>query len=151
MFSVKNRSSAFVNIFMTVEILAVFALLISCSNDSDTGVQPTGPTAVSLEINGFGPLVSGSYEAWVVHQADYTSLGKFNLGANGETVDMTGQPISQFASSADLSTASRIAVTIEPANDTDNNPSAVEILTGLVAGDTLALGFQVNYTGRSGN
>lgn len=149
--SFKIRLIDMIRRLAVVSLVLSGQFLISGCSDSGDSVQPKGAATVSLTVNGFDALTSGSYEAWVVEQATYSSLGKFNLNANGDVVDLQGQPITQFASPADLSIASRIAITIEPAGDNNSIPSAVEVLSGMITSDTIQLGFKVDYTGRSGN
>lgn len=133
-----------------IVVCLLLTCIVGCSDDPETPPEVV-LSEVVLSIDGFDSLATGHFEAWVVHQATYTSLGKFNLRFNDDIIDLEGNPITSFETSADLSTASRIAVTLEPENDADGNPSAIELLTGMIEGNAVSLGFKVNYSGRSGN
>ena len=140
---------SFIRHFAIFPLLAIF-FFAGCSND-DKVANPVTRNKLSLSLSGFDSLTTGHYEVWAVRQATYTSLGQFNIRFNGSPIDLNGSPIPEFTSSQDLGTASRLAVTIEPQNDIDPNPSQIEILTGDVTGDNLNLTFKVNYSGRAGN
>ncbi len=128
---------------------AAFLINASCSSDSTSPVVKY--TKLSMTLTGLDSLTMERYEAWVVTQGQYSSLGKFNLNFRGDPIDDSGNIITEFPSSVSLDNASHITVTLEPNPDTDTLPSAIELLTADIVGDTLALAFQVDYSGRQGN
>ncbi len=106
---------------------------------------------MSVTFDGFDSLKTELYEAWVVTDGQYTSLGKFNLRFSGAIVDTLGVGITKFAFPREISAPSRIAITVEPNPDLDSLPSAIEILTGDIANvssNALGLSFKYSFAGR---
>lgn len=90
-------------------------------------------SAASLNLNfdGLDPLANGfHYEGWLIVNDAPVSTGKFNVDANGFVVDLDGNAIETFDVMADVSGASKVVVSIEPAGDVDDIPAATKILAG---------------------
>ena len=120
---------AFVS-FVLVSTLLIL-MLISCTSDSNNNELKT----LHLNINGLEPLLGGLlYEGWAIIDGNPVTTGKFNI-KDGKIVDTSGNEISngEFSVSQDLSTASRIVVTIEPQGDNDTIPANTKILAGDVS------------------
>jgi hypothetical protein len=68
------------------------------------------------------------------------STGVFNVNDAGLPVDVTsGEVIDMFQLDTDITGASDIKISIEPADDTDPAPSGLIILGGMLSGDTAEL------------
>ena len=79
--------------------------------------------------------VEGHYEGWAVVDGSPVSTGKFNVNNDGMPVELGGGGvIDEFDASQDISGATAIKISIEPAGDVDMNPSGLIILSGDVAG-----------------
>lgn len=89
---------------------------------------------LTLATSNFPTLSGGAhYEGWAIVDGEPISTGKFNL-AGDRLTDPAGVPIEGFSLSDDVSAATTIIITIEPAGDTD----AVPAETHFVAGDVVA-------------
>ena len=89
-----------------------------------------------LDFSGIKPLANGfHYEGWAIIDGSPVSTGKFNVDADGNLVALTGKVIinAEFDVGRDLGNAMAIAITIEPAGDTDSIPSGTKYLVGSVA------------------
>ena len=94
-------------------------------------------TAVQSRIvfgfSGLQPLMGGfHYEGWAIVGGSPVSTGKFNISASGEVASLDGGtlPGGEFTVNADLSSATTVVLTIEPAGDTDTTPAATKIMGG---------------------
>jgi len=89
---------------------------------------------LTLATSDFPTLSGGAhYEGWAIVDGEPTSTGKFNVVGDRLT-DPEGAPIEGFFLSEDVTAATAIVITIEPAGDTD----AVPADTHFVAGDVVA-------------
>ena len=107
-----NCMKKFLALFVLIGTLLTLGLS-ACSNDELRTLR--------LTINGLEPLSGGLlYEGWAIINGNPVATGKFNVN-NGNIVDASGNEISNgdFDVSQDLSTASRIVITIEPNGDND--------------------------------
>ncbi len=84
-------------------------------------------TNVSLDLSGLEPLGSGYvYEGWVIIDGAPVSTGRFNIEADGS------QTLLSSSLADDVSTATDVVITIEPAVDPDPGPAAAKPLGGAV-------------------
>ena len=124
-------------------ILAMFLFIVGCSEDSDDGMSADmGKYTLALSFNGAEPLQNGYfYEGWAIVNGAPLSTGQFNINSSGVITDLNGNVITngEFTVSQDLSSASAIVITIEPAGDTDPNPADTHVLAGDVAASSAAL------------
>jgi len=92
---------------------------------------------LTIELSGVQPLANGfHYEGWAILNGVPVSTGKFNVGADGVLIDLTGEPIpgGVFHTDLSLASASAIIVTIEPAGDADSIPAETHYLAGELSG-----------------
>ena len=116
-----------------VALVAALAVA-ACGSDDDE--------MLVLRFNGLEALSSGfHYEGWAIIDGAPVSTGKFNVNANGALVDLDGDTIDagEFETGVDLTEASAIVLTIEPAGDTDAVPAATKLLGGAVSGRSASL------------
>lgn len=128
------------NRFLTAT-LAVLAATTLVACDDSTTTEPTMET-LTLAFSGLEPLANGfHYEGWAIVAGAPVPTGKFNVGANGGLVTVDGAPIpgGDFDVGIDLSDATAIVLTIEPAGDTDAIPTETHVLAGDLSGGTGAL------------
>ena len=122
-------------------LLFVAALgLVGCGDDDDL-VVPVVET-LELSFSGLEPLMNDyHYEGWAIIDGAPVTTGKFNVDAGGDLVTPGGAAIasSAFNTGTDLSGASAIVITIEPAGDIDAIPAATHILAGPVSGGSAPL------------
>ncbi len=129
-------------------LVATLALTVfvgaACSDDDDDPIMPLIEN-LQLTLTGFEPLMNGfHYEGWAIIGGAPVSTGKFNIDAGGGLVTTAGASIAgnTFATGKDLSTATAIVLTIEPAGDTDALPADTHIAAGSVSNQfaTLSVG-----------
>ncbi|MTI88049.1 MAG: anti-sigma factor [Balneolaceae bacterium] len=110
------------------------ALLFVCLFLSACGASVSdGGDYVILSFENLQPLQDGfHYEGWIIVDDNRISTGKFNVSENGALTSLTGIPIgdSRFEVSHELNNASDFILTIEPAGDTDADPSDTHLLSG---------------------
>lgn len=111
--------------------------LTACDGGSSDDGGDTGPRTLVLFLDDIEPLPNSfHYEGWVLITSGGAvtnlSTGKFNVDANGDLVDLSGNPIAgnAFATGIELERAARFFITIEPAGDTDTMPSPTRLLGG---------------------
>ncbi len=116
--------------FIVLTLALVFAGCDSGTSSNDNQTLRISLTAADALTNGF------HYEGWAIIGGSPVSTGKFNVDASGDIVDMSGSPIANgdFDVGRDLSTASAIVITIEPAGDADAVPADTKIFGGDVTG-----------------
>ena len=88
------------------------------------------------------PLSNGfAYEGWAIIGGQPASTGRFNVDASGTLVTTAGAPVAggDFTTTLDLSTASAIVVSIEPAGKPPGAPSDTHFLAGDVTGGAASL------------
>ena len=105
--------------------LLLAVLLSACGGGRETLV---------LSFDGLEPLANGyHYEGWAIIDGSPVTTGKFNVDGAGNLVDLGGGRLSgEFETGRDLSDASAIVLTIEPAGDTDTVPADTHVLAGSV-------------------
>ena len=82
-------------------------------------------TNVQLDLTGLEPLGEGFvYEGWVIIDGAPVSTGRFNIEADGSLTFLTG------SLADDVSEATTVVITIEPADDPDPGPAAPKPLAG---------------------
>lgn len=107
------------------------------AEDADAGDEPTEEaepadapaedvtTNVNLEFSGLEPLGEGFvYEGWVIIDGAPVSTGRFNIEADGSLTFLTG------SLADDVSAATAVVITIEPAIDPDPGPADAKPLAG---------------------
>jgi hypothetical protein len=116
--------------------LAALALVLcvlplkACDSDVDAR------QSLVLQFSGLEPLAGGfHYEGWAIIGGQPVSTGKFNVNPSGSLVTLNGTVIGGglFEVDRDLSAATTVVITIEPAGDTDAVPAATKILAGSLA------------------
>ncbi len=120
---------------LLVPSLLLALMWVGCKKTEEM-MLPSGKTTLVLNFSGLQPLANGySYEGWAIINSQPVSTGKFNVNSSGALISTSGQTIqnNEFKTSTDLSNASAIVITIEPANDTDPGPSATHYLAGNVS------------------
>lgn len=116
-------------------LCALFLSLFLTACDSGSSDDPEDVLrTLRLDLRGLEPLTNGfHYEGWVLSSgAVNVSMGKFNVDAAGNLVDLNGNPIANndFETNIDLSVSPSMFITIEPAGDTDQTPSVSRLLGG---------------------
>ena len=122
----------------TLLVLSLVLIFAGCDSDTATTTSQTlrlSLTAVDALTNGF------HYEGWAIVSGSPVSTGKFNVDASGNLVDLSGSTISNgdFDAGQDLSSASAVVITIEPAGDTDAIPADTKYLGGDISSLDAAL------------
>ncbi|GAB5519845.1 MAG: hypothetical protein RhofKO_20960 [Rhodothermales bacterium] len=117
---------------MSLQRLSLFALALFTFVACDTGTSADEGTRLELSISGLDPLTNGfHYEGWAIVDGQPVTTGKFNVNADGRYTDLNGREISNtFEVDRDISTATAVVLTIEPAGDTDTVPAATKYLGG---------------------
>ena len=133
---------------LCVILLALFSL--TCRRDNvlvDAGSEPT----IIVEVKNLMPLSPGAghYEAWISFsssgiskasgvqhsESSFVSIGKFNIGANGQLQDPAGKPFSpRLTKARNLQYMSDAIITIEADVETASVHGPV-IIGGLITGD----------------
>lgn len=118
-----GNSNAFASIFAALVLLA-------------TPVLAQNPDLV-LQFDNLEPLGADEvYEGWAIVDGAPVSTGVFNIDGMGQIIDPgTGTVIDVFTPDADITGATDIKISIEPAEDTDPAPSGLIILGGSVDAD----------------
>lgn len=121
--------------------IVLAAITLACSSSSDTD----GLRTLELTFSGLEPLAGAfHYEGWAIIDGAPITTGKFDVNSSGQIVSLSGSPIAGglFSVNRDLSAASAIVITIEPAGDNDAVPAATKLLAGSVtaAAATLSIG-----------
>ena len=91
--------------------------------------------SLKLDFPGVQPLANGyHFEGWAIIDGNPVSTGKFNIGPNGELLDLEGiaKTGGIFDWQEGLDMASSVVITIEPAGDIDDIPTATHYLAGSV-------------------
>ena len=109
-------------------VLGVIAFA-ACGDDP----ADADPETLELSFTGLDPLGNGfHYEGWAIIDGSPVTTGKFNVDTNGGLVDTNGSAIvgGAFDTGFDLTDASAIVITIEPAGDTDAVPADTHVPGG---------------------
>jgi hypothetical protein len=121
-------------------LIAGVLTLAGCDNDDPS--RPSTPQTLQLSFSGVQPLANGfHYEGWAMIGGSPVPTGKFNVNAGGALVALNGNVIAngEFQTGRNLSGATAVVITIEPAGDNDAVPAATKYLGGDVAGASAAL------------
>ena len=114
-------------------LVLVAALVLSPSAQAQDG-----PT-LSLSFTNLAPLgeaTEGLYEGWAIVGGAPISTGVFNLNEAGQPVEPGGGAVIEaFTPAMDITGATDIKISIEPAGDSDPGPSGLIILGGMLDGD----------------
>jgi hypothetical protein len=140
--------------------LVCLFLLAGCNGDDEQVTVQSGGMTLTLSFANLAALQSGfHYEGWAIVSGQPVSTGKFNIDAQNRVVTLSGQVIANgvFDAGQDISAATAIVITIEPAGDNDMNPAETKILGGsvnptsatLTVADAAALGD--DFTSATGN
>ena len=109
-------------------IIAVLLIAACGGDDKDR---------LALSFSGIEPLANGfHYEGWAIIDGSPVATGKFNVDDSGNLVNLGGNIFKdgEFDTGTDLSDATAIIITIEPAGDTDTIPASTHYLSGDVSG-----------------
>lgn len=118
---------------LVLSALAIGALTFtSCGDDNDT-VAPM--SNLTLNIAGLENLGADyMYEGWIIVNGSPVTTGTFSVDDNGALSK------SSFSiDKAQLDSATKFVLSIEPANDTDPAPSDIKILAGDFSGTSASL------------
>lgn len=97
---------------------------------------------LTLTLSGVEPLANDyHYEGWAIIDGEAVSTGKFNVDESSNLVTTAGEeiPDGEFETGIDLTDATDIVISIEPAGDTDDTPSSTKFMAGAVADDNADL------------
>jgi len=136
---------------LSILLAGLLALGLGCSEDDNAARPDSGLHSLQLSFQGLETLANGyHYEGWAIVGGVPVSTGKFNIDSSGNLVDLNGGAIAggTFSVAEDLSNATAVVLTIEPAGDSDPDPAATHVLAGdlssregvLQAGHAAALG-----------
>jgi hypothetical protein len=117
------------NFLILALIFSLSIIYFSC-DDSGVNVYAIHRGVLSLKVVNLRPLdpnVNGMYEAWIRLDTApgawyYSSLGKFNIDANGNPIDANGQP-ADFKYTGDttkLYLVTHCLISVEPPNSSGN-------------------------------
>ncbi len=123
-------------------VVLPLVLWIGCKQKEDSPTAPTSKTILAMNFSGLQPLATGfHYEGWAVVNNQPLATGKFNIDAQNRLVTLSGQVITngEFNVGRDISSASAIIITIEPAGDNDALPSTTKYLGGNVSNSAATL------------
>jgi hypothetical protein len=145
---------------ISIFMLVCLSLLAGCNGDEEQVTVQSGGMTLTLSFANLAALQNGfHYEGWAIVGGQPLSTGKFNIAAQNRVVTLSGQVIANgvFDAGQDISAATAIVITIEPAGDNDMNPAETKILAGpvnptsatLTVGDAAALGD--DFTSATGN
>ena len=121
------------SVFLSITLALSLALAAGCSTGSDSTSSADQPTALALDASALTPLANDfHYEGWILVDGAPLTTGKFNVDEEGVIVDLWGQviPGGIFEVGVDLSDATDVILTIEPAGDTDTIPSETHYVAG---------------------
>jgi hypothetical protein len=137
------------SILVVVAVFLAFGI-IGCGDDDGTTEPQTG--MLTLNFTGLENLGSGyAFEGWILVDGSPVSTGVFTVDDNGDLSQSSFElPL------ADLETATKFILTIEPSPDSDPEPASTHYLAGdfsqgnadLTIGDAAALGD--DFTGSTG-
>jgi len=97
------------------------------------------PGSLRVDAQNFGVLENGfHYENWAIIDGAPIPAGKFNVSADGRLITVDGAFITnnEFNVSGNLSRATAIVITIEPAGDTDTIPATTHYAVAAIANGT---------------
>ena len=127
--------------FSAIATFATLAALAGCETGSDNPVPMTG-RALRIVANGFPNLKNGMlYEGWAILGGTPITTGKFNVNAAGKMINAVGTviPNGEFSLGTDISAATALVITIEPAVDPDPGPTDTHFLAGNITAGTATL------------
>lgn len=134
-----NGVQRIIRIGKACALLLTLATVAACSKDA---TSPQANQTLALSFVGLEPLTNGyHYEGWAIVGGKPRTTGRFNVSATGGFVTLAGTPIvaGEFKTGIDLSGATTIVITIEPAADNAGIPSATHYLAGALNSQTAAL------------
>ncbi|WP_417289483.1 anti-sigma factor [Corallibacter sp.] len=115
---------------MIFSVVALSALITSCSSDDDSLVLLPGAQTSDLTLNLNGLEALGDdfvYEGWIIVDGEPVSTGTFSSVTFPQTFSVN---------TAQLNAATTFVLSIEPAIDLDPAPADTKILVGDFSGDT---------------
>ena len=117
-------------------VIFVLGLLISLAGQDELSNGPKLPPSelpFELSFQNLQPTASGSYELWLVRGDTAWSFGRFETNDTGDgfVADTQLEAITTQAQDGD-----QIVITLESDRETNNQPSAVVVLSGLIGAET---------------
>ena len=110
-------------------VLSVSVLFTSCKDDT------SDMASFTLNIDGLEDLGADyAYEGWIMVDGTPKTTGVFDVSSSGSLSKTSFE-----VGAEDLENASKFILTIEPAVDSDPNPSSVHILAGDFSGNSANL------------
>lgn len=125
--------------FLPVLIFLGVFIFSGCSGNSNVNPEPQGKdlvAEVALKLTNLKKITNGHYEGWLLADGQTTSFGKFNLNEDGKIIDLAGNVIEdgkfdvQYHASQE---ASRVLVTVEDADDNNDQRSTTVVLEGNIS------------------
>lgn len=115
----------------------------------------TAGSRINFKATNLDPLEKGHYEGWVIAKGAKISFGNFNVNKQKQLVDFAGKVITEFRTKEKVENVEAFAISIEPDNDSDPEPSKTLILFGKADGNRANLAFgagpgQVDFNKLSG-
>ena len=99
----------------------------------DESMEEMSEVLLNLDVSTLPALDGGlHYEGWVIVDGSPVSTGKFQVDG-GLAIDLDGNAVDHHGHGVDVSAASAVVITIEPAGDSDTVPA----LTKIVGGDVV--------------
>ena len=113
---------------MIFSVLALSALLVSCSSNDDDNNVPPSTSNLTLNLSGLESLGNDFvYEGWIIVNGSPVSTGTFSSVTFPQTFSVN---------TSQLNSATTFVLSIEPADDPDPAPAATKILAGDFSGDS---------------
>ena len=116
---------------ISLTILVLGFTIAACSTNTESL-----DSELRLQFSGLETLQNGfHYEGWLILDDGPITTGKFNVNANGDIVDLDGNPNADgvFTVMDDIGSASAFVLTIEPAGDVDDIPADTHHLAGSIS------------------
>jgi hypothetical protein len=126
----ENMKNPRLSHYLFMMIVSATILLVGCGTETKE--------MLVLNLTGVEPLANDyHYEGWTIIGGEAKSTGKFNIDTLGNLIDTDGVEIAngEFDVGIDLTDATAIVISIEPAGDTDEIPSSTKFIAGDVADD----------------
>ncbi|MDX1591398.1 MAG: anti-sigma factor [Balneolaceae bacterium] len=116
---------------ISLTILVLGFTIAACSTNTESL-----DSELRLQFSGLETLQNGfHYEGWLILDDGPITTGKFNVNANGDIVDLDGNPNADgvFTVMDEIGSASAFVLTIEPAGDVDDIPADTHHLAGSIS------------------
>lgn len=149
----QNTTKIIAGVLVAVLLLAGGFIVLSNNDDEDDNNNQNAPTVqlersdefpLNISLSNLERLIQGIYEGWIVRGDMKHSFGTFNMSESGQ-IDGEFSLDGVTPQNGDT-----VAISIEPDNDTDPEPSATIILAGEMVDGSANLAFPLDISGFSG-